>query len=280
MKLLVPLVLIASINPVGAATWDEAREKGSTVLEVHAELAQPFSYKDSSGRLVGFEVDLMRAFATWLETEHGVRTTLDWKTDNGWDDMYATVRDGTDGQFGVSQVSITSERRKELDFSPPYLANRVVLVTVGDETTFDDWDEAHEQLKGRDAITWKGTIQERLLLDMKSDLTELRIVREDGERVLERLANSKGRLFGFLDLTHFWAARTRFPQLVRHAALDRPGAAFGVIVPAESSWKPLLAQFLDPQRGFATTPAYQRLLREYFGWELAAVLKIMANESS
>lgn len=76
---------------------------------------------DESGKPAGVDVDIAKEIAK----EIGVK--LDYKK-YAWDDLFSSVKNGT-VDLGMSAISITSDRQKEMLFSAPYLNAGQSIVT-------------------------------------------------------------------------------------------------------------------------------------------------------
>jgi L-cystine transport system substrate-binding protein len=96
---------------------------------------RPFTFHDSSGALVGYDVEVAEAVAEKLGLEISFQETQ-------WDAIFA----GLDaGRFDTiaNQVSITPEREEKYTFTQPYTVSRgVVVVAEGDTSvsSFADLD--------------------------------------------------------------------------------------------------------------------------------------------
>lgn len=72
----------------------------------------PFSYRDATGAIVGIEIDLARRIAAKL----GRPLTVDGVE---FADILPRLRAGT-ADMGISTITITEARRRDVDFSKPY----------------------------------------------------------------------------------------------------------------------------------------------------------------
>lgn len=99
----------------------------------------PYTYHDSSDKLVGFDVDLGRAIAAKL----GVQAKF---IEGRWDGLIAGL-DAKRYDAVINEVGITPERQAKYDFSKPYIDSKVVLITRSDNDTIKDFSD----LKGQKA---------------------------------------------------------------------------------------------------------------------------------
>ena len=104
----------------------------------------PMEFEDQSGRIVGYSVDFFQAVCR----EAGCELEI-LKVD--WDDIFSGLKQGR-WDMVVSSVTITPERRREMNFSIPYYIVRQSLVTPADST-----HTSPRQLKGRPVGVMGGT---------------------------------------------------------------------------------------------------------------------------
>lgn len=120
-----------------ASTTDDA---GYTLVEegkltVASDLANPpFDYVDTdSNEPVGFEVDLMEEVCSRLDLE------LNYLPAMKFDTIIPLIKEGGTADVGVSNFTITDERKQEIDFTDPYVDSNQGLVTkVGSDKTDAD----------------------------------------------------------------------------------------------------------------------------------------------
>jgi len=108
-------------RPAIAADLDTIRERGALVVGVKDTL-RPLGFRDASGQLQGFEIDLARRLAADLlgDPEAIVLVTLD----NG--ERLGAVYDRVD--VTIAQVGVTESRERLVQFSLPYWIDGTALV--------------------------------------------------------------------------------------------------------------------------------------------------------
>jgi ABC-type amino acid transport substrate-binding protein len=240
-----------------------------TVLYVPAE---GFAYRDAGGHQTGVTVEIMRAFAGWLEAERGVRLTLDFVEEPDWRVFYRRVRDARGGVFGLGNVTITEARRAELQFSPPYLTNVAVLITHESVPELPTVGALPETFAGLAPLAFAGTLHEqrlRALRDAHAPGVEIAMATSNAE-IIERVAS--GGYYAYVDAYNYWRAREAGAPLRRHPAGDDPGEEFGIILPLNADWGEPLAAFFAHDGGFLQSAAYRALLVEHLGEGVARAL--------
>ncbi|WP_313525135.1 amino acid ABC transporter substrate-binding protein [Shinella sp.] len=97
----------------------------------------PFTYHDTYGKLVGFDVEIGEAIAKKL----GVKAEF---LEGKWDGLIAGL-DANRYDAVINQVGITEARKQKYDFSEPYIASKAVLIVRAD----DDSIKGFADLKGK-----------------------------------------------------------------------------------------------------------------------------------
>ncbi len=123
----------AALSPALAGE-NLAAIKSAGALKIGTEgTYSPFTYHDTSGKLVGFDVEIGEAVAAKL----GVKAEF---IEGKWDGLIAGI-DAKRYDTVINQVGITDARKQKYDFSEPYIASKAVLIVRADNAdikTFDD----------------------------------------------------------------------------------------------------------------------------------------------
>jgi ABC-type amino acid transport substrate-binding protein len=250
------------------------RARGSGRVVVVYTPSDGWSYEDARGRLTGVNIEILRDFFDWVQVREGVRLDVAWAPDEDWARFYRRVRNGSDGVFGVGNVTITQERRGELDFSPPYLNNVAVLITHASVPELESLEASPEAFEGFTAYPYRGTLHEERINRLRERrIPGLRVIPlESNEEILGTIAEGPERL-AFIDVHGYWRAMERGLPIRRHPAADDASETFGVILPRGSDWTPLLEEFFEEGDGYRNRPRYLEILREHLGDGLAELLE-------
>lgn len=113
------------------ATNGDSSGKKKLVVGTDATYA-PMEYMDSSGKIVGIDIDIVNAIAEAAGFEVEYRNV-------GWEPLFPAVNNG-EVDFAVSSITITDDRKQSFDFSDPYfVANQLILVPEDSNVTkFED----------------------------------------------------------------------------------------------------------------------------------------------
>lgn len=135
----------------------------------------PMGFKDDDGKLVGFDIDLAKEVAKEMNME------VEFKPQD-WDGIILSLKKG-DIDAVWNGYTITNDRKKEVDFSDPYLANRQILIVREDSNIKDK-----EELKGKTLGIQLGSSAEEALdshEDFKKDLKEIKSYSNNVEALLD-----------------------------------------------------------------------------------------------
>jgi len=102
---------------------------GRTIVAVTGNDYTPLNFVDPlTGEAVGWEYDAVNEICRRLNC------VVDWQV-TSWDTMIAAVREG---QFdvGMDGITITDERKEQVDFSDPYMVSQQFMLVRADEDRF------------------------------------------------------------------------------------------------------------------------------------------------
>lgn len=118
-----------------------------TTLRIGSEGAYPpFNTKDTSGNVVGFDIDIAQALCAEMKATCTVVT-------QDWDGMIPALV-GKKFDFVAASMSITEERQKVVNFTDPYYRNKLQVVAKKG----NDMSVKPEDLKSKTIGTQRATI--------------------------------------------------------------------------------------------------------------------------
>src|SRR6185295_9273282 len=97
-----------------------------------------------------------------------VKLQIRWKVGSSFGDAYSLIKDKKEeGTFASSAFSITPERKNEVGFSPPYMADISVLISSKNIPIVSNAEEFARAFSNLTAITIRGTTYEQDLIKLK-----------------------------------------------------------------------------------------------------------------
>ncbi|MGN1098115.1 MAG: basic amino acid ABC transporter substrate-binding protein [Clostridia bacterium] len=112
----------------------------------------PFEYMDDNGDPAGFDIDLSYMIAEKAGKELQIE-------DMDFNGLIAALQSGKI-DFTAAGMSVTEERKKNVDFSDPYYTSRQVIVVPVDSTI-----AGKEDLEGKTVAVQEGTTGEAMVVD-------------------------------------------------------------------------------------------------------------------
>jgi len=128
LKLLAAALLLAASSAQAAELPDLG---GRTIKAVTENAYVPLNFADpKSGKGIGWEYDAVNEMAKRLNLK------VEWSL-SSWDTMIQAIREG---QFdvGMDGITINDERKKQVDFSDPYMSSEQFMLVRADESRFTD----------------------------------------------------------------------------------------------------------------------------------------------
>lgn len=272
MKNLIGLLLVlASISAhaqgYSGDTWAQAKTKGSATITVTYVETPSFVYKDESGTHTGICIDIMNDFIKWANESKKIKINAVYMGDgSNFRGMYDKVKASAGGVFGLGNITITEERKREVKFSPPFITNIAFLITQNGVTTLTKLEDLKATFGKLTAYTAKGTLNEKRINDLKKKYNPDMTIVQTGtsQEAFEKLiSDSNG--FAYLDLAFYLEAVSMRKPVKRHAVGDQLAEKFGFIMPMGSDWSQVLDEFFAANGGYTNTAQYKAILRKHLG---------------
>ncbi|PTY39759.1 amino acid ABC transporter substrate-binding protein [Brachyspira hampsonii] len=117
----------------------KVKDAGKLVLGLDDTFA-PMGFRDENGEVVGFDIDLAREVASRLGVELEIKP-IEWSS---------SILSLNKGDVDVlwNGVTINEARKQQINFSKPYLNNRLVIVKAIDDNTINSKDDLAGKVLG------------------------------------------------------------------------------------------------------------------------------------
>ena len=248
-------------------TWAQvSAKKGGSISIAYVETPS-FVYKDKNGNLTGICVDIMQDFVNWVNANKGIKLTSKFVGDgSSFRGMYDKAKSSTGGVFGLGNVTITDERKREVKFTPPIITNFAILITQPAVPTLAKLEDIGKTFANLTAYTAKGTLNEKRILDLKSKyFPSMKIsTTTTSQETLEKVF-SDPNAFAYLDLAFYIEAVQMKKAVKRHPVGDKAAEQFGILMPLNSDWSPVVEEFFKANGGYTNTKEYKTILLKHLG---------------
>jgi putative glutamine transport system substrate-binding protein len=167
------------------------------------------------------------------------------------------------GVFGLGNLTITSERKREISFSEPFMTNVAILVTQKSAPSLMNLKDIGSAFKGMKAYVAKGTTHDKVMTALKTQYFKempINYTTSSTESLEQVLRDDKA--FCYQDLVIYFDAVEDKKPIKRHSVGDRPGESFGIMMPPNSDWAPVFNAFL---KDFVKSSEYRKILLAHLG---------------
>ena len=256
-------------------TWAKVKESGAGNIVLAYVETPSFVYKDNTGKLTGICVDIMNDFVQWANEKKSVKLTSSFEGDgSSFKGMYDKVKGGKGGVFGLGNITITDDRKREVKFSQPFITNTAILITQTSVPTLAKMQDLAATFSNLTAYTAKGTLNEKRMLDVKQKyFPGMKITyTTTSQETLEKVFSDPNG-FAYLDMAFYLEALQLKKTVKRHPVGDQAAEQFGLIMPQNSDWGPVLDEFFT-STGYFASSKYKNVLVKHLG---EAGIKLMQS---
>ncbi len=263
------LMCLTGVGLQAQDSWETAQADGRGTLKVFIQEEAPFAFYEE-GEFQGIEVDILRKFADWVYSRHGVHLSIEFKRYRQFVRLYEDVL-STENVVGAAFVTINDLRSKEVQFTPTYLQNASVLVSPVAFPTMSSFKQFERIFGEKTALVIRGTTHEKRLMEIRDEYHDGMRVKyvEEPEQMLPHLLSEDRNYYAMVDLITFWRfVKANNGGLKIHRAATVSQEQYGFILPQESDWYELFDSFFNEGFGFTASEDYENILRKYLGDEL------------
>lgn len=257
-------------------TYATAKSSGKANVIFSYVETPGFAGKDAAGNPDGFCVDMMNAFVSWLKKNEGIdmQPTFSGKDAKDFKKFMAGVQAGKGGVFGLGNITITEERMKTYSFSPPFITNVAILITHKSVPTLEHKEKIASAFGGMQAVVVTGTTNEVRMNNLKKSLYPALTYQHvsSSPEALKRVMDNP-KLFTNLDFTYYLMALKDGMPIKRHPAGDESTESFGIVMPKNSDWSPVMARFM---KEFVGSTEYRKLINDHLGANALKLLDAVA----
>lgn len=246
-------------------TWKESLKNKHGEIAVAFFEAPSYVKLKNNNEISGICIDIFRDFVEYVKRKKGVDLIIKFAFDrNNFTQMYLSVKNGESGVFGIGNIAIKPERRKEVQFTNPFLVSFNILVTNALIPTLPSKSEL-KNWQGFEAYCMPGTYPEELLKKMKKEyVSDLNIVRISKFDEISLKVDVKKKTVAYMELGQYVSALGKNLSIKRHSVADI-SAGLGFILPLNSDWSPIFNEFLQADGGYHRTERFKQILTTHLG---------------
>lgn len=239
------------LNNPNNQSWEEVKKSGKGSLTVFWNEAPPFIFKTSSGQLSGIEYELIVGFKNYVQSTYQVELEIIWNKQKVFTDIYEKILIKEEkAALGASGISITTERQKEVGFSPSYMADITVMISSENVPIARNTEEFMKLSPSLTAITVARSTFEQDLLKLKKagDLPFKIEYVPNSNQILDEI-QKRNNAFGLIDLAIYLNEIEKKPsaKVNRQNLFPKIRKGFGLIYPLGSDWAEPLTRYFQEE---------------------------------
>jgi signal transduction histidine kinase len=229
--------LLAQPAPI---TWPTAKDLKAATITMYWYESKPFIYYGENGKVQGIELNIMEGFGKYLKDHYEIDLKVNWVESKSFTDTYQRIATAkVEGTFGASAFSITEDRKSQLSFSPPYMADITVLVSSKNVPVAKSQGEFLVKFSKLTAITIQGTTYEKDLFKLREDLgIQFKINYIPSFDNILHTIEKTDNAFGFIDLPVYMMMFNENPSInvQRQNLFPIKREGYSIIYPLGGSW--------------------------------------------
>lgn len=253
-------------------SWSQVKANGGTLTVIYYE--QPgLIYKDeATGKMKGVCADILDDFTSFVQTKYGKKLEIKYAGKEQVFPNFLSITQSTPDILGVTNVTITEERKKILKFTPSFMNNPVVMLTHTGAPNITRLDEVGTVMKDYSAKVISGSTHVKMVEKIKKENAPgLKVTyANSGTEVLKELS-SGSKYFTILDFTEYIdASRRQLP--VKRQNINFGGTEeLAFIMARQTDWDQPWNEFMTMD--YRKSVRYRKIIVENLGPNFLALLK-------
>jgi ABC-type amino acid transport substrate-binding protein len=229
-------------------------------------------HKGSNGELKGVCVDILSDFSKYIKEKYGKTVTINYAGEEPDFTTFLNIAQHTPGVLGVTNTTITEERKKIFKFSPPFMMNRLVLLTNSSAPSVSNLNDLPTKLAGFSAEAIAGSLHVDYLQKIKAEhMPSLNIkYGTTGRDIIKNLTTDK-KLFTIIDMTEYIEAVHKKLPVKNHPVDVGIVEELGFIMSKQSDWDVLFKEFITPE--YRNSTRYRQIITENLSASFVALVK-------
>lgn len=252
--------------------WSAIKPGGSGTLTVVYIEQFGLIHKDKSGKMKGVCVDILSDLAKYAKEKYNKTITIHYAGEEPDFAVFLSTVQKTPNIIGVTNTTITEERKKTFNFSPPFMMNRLVMLTHNSAPAVSNMKELPAKLPGFSAQVISGSLHVDYIQKIKASyMPALNIKYETTGRNIVRNLTTDKKLFTVIDLTEFIEAVHNKLPVKNHPVDVGIVEELGFVMAKQTDWDIIFKEFLTPE--YRNSTRYRQIITENLSSTFLALVK-------
>jgi ABC-type amino acid transport substrate-binding protein len=256
-------------KPIEGDSWKLTNQFGKGSLSV-IYYECPRLIEDVNGEMKGVCVDILKDFAAYVKTKYNKTIEIKYISREAEFGQFLKKVKASNNVIGISNTTITDERKSEMKFSPYYLKTPLVVLTHKDAPNFKTLKELIQSgLSGQvEKETAYASYMQKIKGEGNAPLTINYL--PTTHAVLEQLSKSN-KYFSVMDFTEYLGETKNNPNIKRQTISLGYADQLGFIMSKKSDWDALFSEFLTD--GYRDSASYKKSVTSNLGSNFMAMIK-------
>lgn len=252
-------------------SWAKIRANGSGTLTV-IYYEQQGLIVEENGQVKGACVDVINDFVDFVQKRYNKKITVKYAGKEPVFSKFLSIAQNTKDILGVTNVTVTDERKKVLKFTPAFLSNPVVMITHKDAPTIVSVSEVGTKLKGYQAEVVGGSTHVQHIEKIKKDNAPGLAISygSNGPEILKKIS-ANPKLFTILDFTEFVDATRRNLPVKKQNVKFGAAEELAFVMSKQSDWDEVWNEFLTPD--YKKSVRYRKIIAENLGATFLSIVR-------
>ncbi|MBL0741786.1 substrate-binding periplasmic protein [Chryseolinea lacunae] len=261
------LVALSSVVSIGQKyhgdSWADVKANGKGTLTIVYYEQPGLVFKDN-GQMKGVCVDIIADFAKFVQEKYNKTVTVNYAGQESEFSGFLKIAQNTPNILGVTNTSITDERKKIMKFTPPFMTTQLVLLTNQNAPTLTNLKDLPKVFAGFSALVITGSTHVKYAEKIKKQYSpELNITLAPSSESVIKSLSTNNKIFSILDFTEYVGVVRKKLPIKRHDVDLGNAEELGFIMSKSSDWDGLWKEFLteDYRKGVR----YKRIIADNLG---------------
>jgi ABC-type amino acid transport substrate-binding protein len=220
----------------------------------------------------GVCADIIIDFQKFIEKEYGKKITILYVREETEFPKFLTAIQQTNNLLGVTNTSITEERKKIMKFTPSFMSNQVILLTNKNAPSIKSLSEIPIVFKGFKAQVITGSTHVPHIEKIKKEYYPSLVIEQvpSGDAIIKNLS-SNPKLFSVIDFTEYVGViRKKIPVKKQDVELGN-AEQLGFIMSKQSDWDGPWKEFLTDD--YKKSIRYKEIIAENLGASFLSIVR-------
>ena len=245
-------------------SWASVKNSGSGTLGIIYYEQPGLISKMPDGQMKGVCVDIVSDFAAFVQKTYKKKLNIEYVYEESEFPRFLQFFQQSHYMLGVTNTSITDERKKTMKFTPSYMNSDMVLLTNKNAPALTDLSQISTVFKGFTAQVITGSTHARYVESIKKEnFPDLRIEYVPSGEIIIKNLSTNPNLFSIIDFTEYIGVIRKQAPVKKHEVSFSKQESLGFIMSKQSDWDGVWREFLTPE--YVKSVRYKEIIARNLG---------------